>query len=337
MHLESTLDNSMSFVFLKGQKLYQTLLNSSENHDLTQLKEAQTALSLCVEGIDQLSMFSLNETLEDIHTNDLRFLLAYAYLGETVLLQPTGSVVPVAPGVAQAAAHSRETSRETSLNNNSRLEDLLKAESHFKSFLSLADNFELLSSPELKPWKSYFPENIKETSMPPPVKTDRQSLIDRYRKEKEIERKMNDLTLLTELSAKVEESNSNRVDEETYRQLVLCMIEYQAFKTLSSLKSLNEEKYMLTEIEKLKENRGAGSREGQVDQRQQSSVKDAKGPLLNTQGKVSSFVLDLSDLSSQLEYSLNFLTRSYFVHSFSQVNVKNSPKVSSDQVGICLP
>jgi immunoglobulin-binding protein 1 len=38
--------------------------------------------------VNKLSLFSSNETLEDIHTNDLPFLLIPAYLSQTLLKTP---------------------------------------------------------------------------------------------------------------------------------------------------------------------------------------------------------------------------------------------------------
>jgi len=72
--------------FLQGQKKYMELTNSnlncSEPAFLSLLEEALRHFWRCKNLVQQLSIFSSNETVEDVNTTDLKYVLVPWYLGD---------------------------------------------------------------------------------------------------------------------------------------------------------------------------------------------------------------------------------------------------------------
>lgn len=82
---------SLGQLFQHGQatitELEETSLASADAAYQEKVSQGLRCLSRAQALVDQLSIFSSNEILEDINTHDLRFLLIPAYLGELTLKQ----------------------------------------------------------------------------------------------------------------------------------------------------------------------------------------------------------------------------------------------------------
>jgi len=77
---------SLKEEFEAGQKLYNDITNSTlSSNDENFQKQVNDAIRHFTRAsilVQQLSIFSINETVEDINTSDLKFLLIKVYLGE---------------------------------------------------------------------------------------------------------------------------------------------------------------------------------------------------------------------------------------------------------------
>ncbi|KAG9287002.1 hypothetical protein G9A89_022966 [Geosiphon pyriformis] len=117
---------SLGELFSTGEALYKKLENSQLSTSDTKYQEdvrrALECFSHCGNMVENLSLFSTNETLDDINTNDLRFLLVEAYLG----------------------------SLTTKLISEERLDVLNIAKRHHQQFLLNLEMYEMLGEEELK-------------------------------------------------------------------------------------------------------------------------------------------------------------------------------------------
>ncbi|CAG8723950.1 1543_t:CDS:2, partial [Cetraspora pellucida] len=77
---------SLSERFRTGQELYSkienTKLASSDQKFQEDVSNAIAYFSACAKLVDELDLFSSNETVDDINSTDLKFILVYAYLGD---------------------------------------------------------------------------------------------------------------------------------------------------------------------------------------------------------------------------------------------------------------
>ncbi|CAG8532622.1 11153_t:CDS:2, partial [Dentiscutata erythropus] len=87
--LMATTENSvisLSEQFRIGQELYSKIENtelaSTDQKYQEDVSSAIAYFSACAKLVDALDLFSSNETVDDINTTDLKFILVYAYLGD---------------------------------------------------------------------------------------------------------------------------------------------------------------------------------------------------------------------------------------------------------------
>ncbi|KAK6512201.1 hypothetical protein TWF481_001092 [Arthrobotrys musiformis] len=165
--------------------------------------EAVTTITTCKDVIDNLSLFSSNELLEDATTNELKYMLVDAYRGDLLLKQ-----------------HDRST----------RLSTLNAARTAYRSFLSLCDSYGLLGSYEKKAFD--VSDKISPTVFSE-IHTDaaarRNAKIERYKYEKELKAKLEHLS---------NQAQSSNVDDETIRSLYLSQIELATMQSLQQLEGL---------------------------------------------------------------------------------------------------
>ncbi|RGB39281.1 TAP42-like protein [Rhizophagus diaphanus] len=162
-------ENSLSGEFRVGQELYKSIENtelaSSDPLYQQDVKSAISHFRKCVELVDKLKIFSANETVEDINTSDLRFLLVEAYLGDLT----------------------------TKLTDNDRMQTLNEAKLYFEQFLRNVELHEILKEEDRKFIEIQTNEVKKDTAKK------REEKIARYKREKETKMKLETLqqTLLS--------------------------------------------------------------------------------------------------------------------------------------------
>ncbi|KAF3909429.1 hypothetical protein AA313_de0202193 [Arthrobotrys entomopaga] len=165
--------------------------------------EALDTISACKNLINDLSLFSTNETLEDVATSELRYFLADTQRGDLLLKQ-----------------HDRAT----------RLSILHTARDAYRSFLSLCDSYGLLGSYEKRAYQ--LSDKISPTifsDMHSDAAARRNSKIERYKQEKELKSKLEHLSQIT---------NSPNIDDEQVRSLYLSQIQLAVMQSLQQIEGI---------------------------------------------------------------------------------------------------
>ncbi|KAI9675973.1 MAG: hypothetical protein M1822_008359 [Bathelium mastoideum] len=170
---------------------------------------AITAYDQCLKIADQISLFSPNETLEDASSKNLPYFLLNFRRAE--LLQK-----------------SQQQDRKVLLR---------KAESGYGDFLKLLDQYDVLSRDDfrlLEQWRED-PERFSTASTHDATQR-RETKISRYKREKELKRKLEYLK---------QNPDALHNDEATLRQLYLLEIEFATHQTFQSLESIAQELQIL--------------------------------------------------------------------------------------------
>mmetsp|Transcript_41087 Transcript_41087/g.63275 ORF Transcript_41087/g.63275 Transcript_41087/m.63275 type:complete len:236 (+) Transcript_41087:29-736(+) len=186
--------------------------DSQEFKDL--LQECQEKFQQLGQKVNELCLFSTNETIQDIQTAYLPFILLPFYL---------------------ALIEQKKMENRKHHLNNSKL--------FFGNFISVCDNFELLSSDERK-------QAEKEAE----VKDRRADLIARARKEKEVNDR---IEYLTKKKAEIVKTRGTDAyegsdEEENERALYLTKIKQAVLRTFNEIRMIEQELPMLDHLEAMK-------------------------------------------------------------------------------------
>ncbi|CAG8459055.1 2441_t:CDS:2 [Paraglomus brasilianum] len=154
---------SPSEEFSQGQQLYTSIeestLDSVDSGYQNDVKKAIGHFTRCAHLVRELSLFSINETVDDISTTDLKYLLVEAYLG---------------------TLHIK-------LNEGDRLVCLEKAKLYLEQFLENVELYSLISDQDKK-----YLESVKAQVTGDPAKS-RDEKIARAKRKKEIEKELKTL------------------------------------------------------------------------------------------------------------------------------------------------
>ncbi|ORX54290.1 putative TOR signaling pathway regulator [Piromyces finnis] len=248
-------DNNLTLKeeFEVGQKLYNDIINSTlSSNDENFQKQVNDAIRHFTRAsilVQQLSIFSINETVDDINTSDLKFLLIKVYLGELYL---------------------------KIVNPNSDREKILEtAKSHLNEYLSNCELYELFSQND----KEYL--EAKLTNKTFNASRNREEKIARYKREKETKNKIEELTKQIQIASERGEEN---VDEEITRNLILTNIDLFIQQTIQDLEMIKDEMEMVKMMKQMREKQGPNSE--RVDNSANNFAPiPTSGPLLSQKGK----------------------------------------------------
>jgi len=250
-------DNNLTLKeeFEAGQKLYNDIVNSTlSSNDESFQKQVNDAIRHFTRAsilVQQLSIFSINETVDDINTSDLKFLLIKVYLGELYL---------------------------KIVNPNSDREKILEtAKKNFNEYLSNCELYELFSQKD----KEYLEAKLTNKSFN--AARNREEKIARYKREKETKNKIEELTKQIQIASERGEEN---VDEEITRNLILTNIDLFIQQTIQDLEMIKDEMEMVKMMKQMRERQGSGS--DKVDNpadRNNFAPIPTSGPLLSQKGK----------------------------------------------------
>ncbi|KAK2746362.1 hypothetical protein FQN57_003244 [Myotisia sp. PD_48] len=187
--------------------------NSPAFHE--QFSFAVSALEQCQNLITQVSLFSPNESIDDVTTGDLQFLTLHYLLAE--LLQRSFG--------------------------NDRLDILRRTRLEYEKFLELVDQYGILSDSDKKLYERYLesPDSFSLTPTNDPA-TRRQVKITRYQEEKELKQKLEYLSQNTDAGCN---------DDEIVRQVYLAEINFYTHQTFQSLDILSLELAILNAAQSL--------------------------------------------------------------------------------------
>lgn len=226
----------------------------------------------CLDLLSRHSIFSPNESLEDLSTTDLPYLLVNYHLAELIQKIPTSSP----PERTAILDRSRESSER---------------------FLHLADDYGLLSAPHAKLLERYTdgPTSFSTVASGGDGAARRNAKIANFKAEKELKTKLE----LLRRKPGYGDPDTEGGDEEAVREAHLANIAYCAHMTFQALESLNREAEILAQapvallpqssaVEDDERRRRAGLRaDGYSDRldRPFQRLSSFDGPLLTKEGK----------------------------------------------------
>ena len=164
----------------------------------------------CLDIATGLALFSPNETLEDIGTGELQYLMIDYRLAESTLR----------------------------LNGDNRKANLRHAQKTYERFLCRLDNYDMLSKPESKMLEHYqdSPDRFSITSMSDAAAR-RDAKIRRFKEEKVLKEKLEHLRSNPDML---------RNDDDACRKLELLNLAYAVHQTFQSLESIAQELHILS-------------------------------------------------------------------------------------------
>ncbi|KIV87405.1 hypothetical protein PV11_02953 [Exophiala sideris] len=171
----------------------------------TTLQSIIDNLQRCQELVQQLSLFSTNEEVEDISTQDLQYLLVDYELAET-------------------KTRAYDNDRQSSLRESSRL---------LEGFLSRVDQYGLLEGSDRKLYERFIDQRSSFRIVSSTNPEDKRKIkIARFQQEKSLKQKLEYLR---------NESQKINIDDETIRHLHLAEIALAVNQAFSSLDMINQE------------------------------------------------------------------------------------------------
>ncbi|KAM7204516.1 TAP42-like protein [Rhypophila sp. PSN 637] len=222
---------SLKHVFADAETKRLSLENSTDTTSQSYLDTVSSAVQGyrdCLGFIEKLSIFSPNETFEDISTSDLPYLLISYYLAELTQKLPSGP-------------NNSPSERKTIL---------ASARESYERYLHIIDSYELLSPPYKKLLETYHgsPTTFSTVSSTDPAAR-RNTKMANFKAEKELRTKLDFLRRQPEY-VNFDDPNApggrSGADEEAVRDVYLANINYTTHMTFQSLDSMNRELDMLS-------------------------------------------------------------------------------------------
>ena len=239
---------------------YPTTISSSYQENLA---SAITAYESSLRLVSELSLFSPNETLEDLSSTSLPYLLINFRLGQLV----------------------------EKITGGERKDVILRARGRYERFLKVLDGYDILSSGDAKMLERYLedPERFS-TASTTDATARRNTKIARFKEEKELKSKMEYLN---------RNPTALQNDDDALRDLHLTHIKLCVHETFAALEGISLEMQMLamapptpppshTRVaDDERERSGGGSKDGYSERLDIHSILSAtnKGPLLDKKGK----------------------------------------------------
>lgn len=217
----------------------------------------------CVNIAYQIALFSPNETLEDISSIDLQYLLLNYRIAELIL---------------------RINSRERRKSN------ITKAARSYESYLKQLDNYDMLAKADAQLLEQYLdsPTTFSAVSTTDPASR-RETKIKRFKEEKALKQKLDFLR---------QNPTALQNDDDAYRDLQLTSIAFATHQTFAALESIAQELHILSmappaespstqpRIDDARERNGRSDRYSErLDDPRSHLSAGMKGPLLDKSGK----------------------------------------------------
>ncbi|UXI17689.1 Rho GTPase-activating protein [Sarcoptes scabiei] len=208
------LSSSFDKILDIQQQLKNCNISSNEPEFQEKVKDAIGELEQLTKNINSLELFSLNESIEELSTNNLKFLLIPAILADFTM----------------------------KIHQSDRVKVLEKAEVYYYDFLSRLKSYQLCSIDlEMKKDNHNLETNANKnrTEIDSLIQSanDRKSKIDRYMKTKTLEKEIEKLKVML----KGQQKKTLNVDDEIERDFYLKLIDLWKEKTLDELDSIQQE------------------------------------------------------------------------------------------------
>jgi immunoglobulin-binding protein 1 len=165
----SNEDQSIRGLFAKAERAREGLGESFEPNSPTYQENLEKTIATyiqCLKKTEDFSLFSPNETLEDISSSDIQYMAISYHLAELIQKVFTPEV-------------------------SSRKEHLLQARARYELFLKLLDSHDMLSKGDAKLFESYNDDKQNFSTVSTKDAAARRDVkIARFREEKELKRKL---------------------------------------------------------------------------------------------------------------------------------------------------
>ncbi|KAF2645253.1 type 2A phosphatase-associated protein 42 [Massarina eburnea CBS 473.64] len=207
---------SIRALFLTAERLRNQISNAYDSSTPTYQENLSAAIATyesCLTLSEQVSLFSPNESLDDISSSDLQYM-----------------------SIAYQLADLVQKIRSTDIAE--RKENLLKAREYYERFYKLLDVYDILSKSDTKLWESYLEDKAQfSTASTRDAAARRETKIARFREEKELKKKIDYIHANPKLAEN---------DEQLVRSLHLTNLTFQSHQGFAALESLAQELHIIS-------------------------------------------------------------------------------------------
>ncbi|KAJ4403256.1 Type 2A phosphatase-associated protein 42 [Didymella pomorum] len=212
----SNEDQSIRGLFAKAERAREELGESYEPNSPTYQENLEKTIATyiqCLKKTEDFSLFSPNETLEDIPSSDIQYMSINYHLAELIQKVFTPEV-------------------------QARKEHLLQAKARYELFLKLLDSYDMLNKADAKLFESYNEDKQNFSTVSTKDAASRRDVkIARFREEKELKRKLEYLKQNPKLAEQ---------DDQVVRDMNLTNIAFMVHQTFQSLESLAQELHIIS-------------------------------------------------------------------------------------------
>ncbi|KAF2121560.1 TAP42-like protein [Lophiotrema nucula] len=205
---------SIRALFYEAERAREKLSTFASSNTLeyqSALRDALATYEACLQQSEHVSLFSPNETLDDVSSSDLQYMainFQLAELGQKI----TGDI-------------------------SSRKQNLLQARTYYERFLKLLDSYDMLSKSDSRLFETYTEDKANFSTAPKDAALRRDAKISRFKQEKELKQKLQYLRA----NPKLEEQ-----DEQAVRDLHLTNLAFMVHQTFAALESMAQELHILS-------------------------------------------------------------------------------------------
>lgn len=249
---------SLGQLFSLGQSVLTELddssLSSIDPEYQAQVSKGFQMLTRADDLVSKLAIFSDNEILDDINTNDLKFLLIPAYLGNLTL----------------------------KINSPDRRSVLDKSREYLQRFLSTCQDHALVQKQDLG-----LMDKLQHKAPNVAASQQRDEKIARFKRERAV--KQHIAQLRQQLDTVGNKEDEDRDVDDVEREWVEALIELEILKALENWHAIEQEMVMVKEMEAMKEMREKTGRDVSLDEREPQQASRATWgkdkPMLSKEGR----------------------------------------------------
>ncbi|KAJ8118734.1 hypothetical protein OPT61_g348 [Boeremia exigua] len=209
-------DQSIRGLFSKAERIREDLSASYEPNSPTYQENLSNAIATyvqCLKKAEDYSLFSPNETLEDVSSSDIQYMSINYHLADLIQKVFTPEV-------------------------SARKEQILQSRARYELFLKLLDSYDMLSKRDAKLFEAYNEDKQNFSTVSTTDAAARRDVkISRFREEKELKQKLEYLKQNPKLAEQ---------DEQVVRELNLTSIAFMVHQTFQALESIAQELHILS-------------------------------------------------------------------------------------------
>ncbi|KAJ4296912.1 Type 2A phosphatase-associated protein 42 [Kalmusia sp. IMI 367209] len=202
---------SIRALFLTAERLRNDLNSFPDSNSPTYQENLTSAIATyesCLALSEQVSLFSPNESLDDVSSSDIQYMSISYHVADLI-----------------QKLRNREVSERKAC--------LLRARTYYERFVKLLDAYDVLGKSDAKLWESYLEDKANfSTASTRDAAARRDAKIARFREEKELKRKLEYI----QQNPKLAEN-----DEQVVRELHLTNLAFMLHQTFASLESMAQE------------------------------------------------------------------------------------------------